>query len=215
MNPKQCSLFYYFPSKRSWSTRFIKRNLYNKSLYNGGLCCSRCPNKGFSLLDLQVAIVVLSFGILGLSQSMVSGFEQSNDGLSRTFAVLENKSLWQRMKSHQSSLGEFGQHYSNVGFQQSPTALTSCINRTCSASVLADFDVALWHCTLTGGGIEGDGCEGLRPIHLNADQSFLQLPESRLALTINSGSSSSARVLSQIRWQGAGAREQMLDFGVR
>ena len=200
MNPKLHFLFYCFRGK----------SFHNKRLFN-----SRRHNKGFSLLDLQVATVVLSFGILGLTQSMVSSFEQNSDGLSRTLAVLESKNLFQRMKSHQSSLGEFGQHYSNVGFQQSSPALTSCINRTCSASVLADFDVALWHCTLTGGGIEGDGCEGLRPIHLNADQSFLQLPESRLALTINSGSSSSARVLSQIRWQGAGAREQMLDFGVR
>ena len=169
----------------------------------------------FSLLDLQVAIVVLSFGILGLTQSMVSSFEQNSDGLSRTLAVLESKNLFQRIKSHQSSLGEFGQHYSNVGFQQSSPALTSCINRTCSESALADFDVALWHCALTGGGVENDGCEGLRPFSLNADQSFLQLPESRLALTINGEASSSARVLTQIRWQGAGAREQMLDFGVR
>ena len=75
--------------------------------------------------------------------------------------------------------------------------------------------MALWHCALTGGGVVNDGCEGLRPFSLNADQSFLQLPESSLALTINGEASSSVRVLTQIRWQGAGAREQMLDFGVR
>ncbi len=200
MNPKLHFLFYCFRGK----------SLHNKRLFN-----SRRHNKGFSLLDLQVAIVVLSFGILGLTQSMVSSFEQNSDGLSRTLAVLESKNLFQRMKSHQSSLGEFGQHYSNVGFQQSSPALTSCINRTCSESALADFDVALWHCALTGGEVENDGCEGLRPFSLNADQSFLQLPESSLALTINGEASSSARVLTQIRWQGAGAREQMLDFGVR
>lgn len=200
MNPKLYFLFYCFRGK----------SLHNKRLFN-----SRRHNKGFSLLDLQVAIVVLSFGILGLTQFMVSSFEQNNDGLSRTLAVLESKNLFQRMKSHQSSLGDFGQHYSNVGFQQSSAALTSCINRTCSESALADFDVAFWHCALTGGEVENDGCEGLRPFSLNADQSFLQLPESRLALTINGEASSSARVLTQIRWQGAGAREQILDFGVR
>ena len=200
MNPKLHFLFHCFSGK----------SFYNKRLFN-----SRRHNKGFSLLELQVAIVVLSFGILGLTQSMVSSFEQNSDVLSRTLAVLESKNLFQRMKSHQSSLGEFGQHYSSVGFQQSPPALTSCINRTCSESGLADFDVALWHCALTGGGVENDGCEGLRPLSLNADQSFLQLPESRLALIINEEASSSARVLTQIRWQGAGAREQILDFGVR
>ncbi|MDA8952391.1 prepilin-type N-terminal cleavage/methylation domain-containing protein [Pseudomonadales bacterium] len=172
MNPKLHFLFYCFSGK---------------SFYNKRLCNSRRHNKGFSLLELQVAIVVLSFGILGLTQSMVSSFEQNSDVLSRTLAVLESKNLFQRMKSHQSSLGEFGQHYSSVGFQQSPPALTSCINRTCSESALADFDVALWHCALTGGGVENDGCEGLRPVSLNADQSFLQLPESRLALIINGG----------------------------
>ena len=128
MNPKLHFLFYCFRGK----------SFYNKRLFN-----SRRHNKGFSLLELQVAIVVLSFGILGLTQSMVSSFEQNSDVLSRTLAVLESKNLFQRMKSHQSSLGEFGQHYSSVGFQQSPPALTSCINRTCSESALADFDVAL------------------------------------------------------------------------
>ena len=215
MNLKLRALLYSFPGRSFCSMRTFKKNFCNKSFHNRRLCNSRRHHQGFALLDLQVAIVVLSFGILGLSQSMVSSFEQSSDGLSRTLAVLESKNLFQRMKSHQSSLGEFGQHYSNVGFQQSPPGLTSCINRSCSASALADFDVALWHCALTGGGVEGDGCEGLRAINLNADQSFLQLPESSLALTINGGSSSSARVLNQIRWQGAGAREQMLDFGLR
>ena len=67
--------------------------------------------KGFSLLDLQVAIVVLSFGILGLTEAMVGSFDQSNEGLNRTLAVLESKNLLQRMRSHQSSQGEFGDSY--------------------------------------------------------------------------------------------------------
>ena len=67
MNPKLHFLFYCFRGK----------SFHNKRLFK-----CRHHNKGFSLLDLQVAIVVLSFGILGLTQSMVSSFEQNSDGLS-------------------------------------------------------------------------------------------------------------------------------------
>lgn len=171
--------------------------------------------KGFSLLDLQVAIVVLSFGILGLTEAMVGSFDQSNEGLNRTLAVLESKNLLQRMRSHQSSLGEFGDFYANVAFQQPAETTTSCLHRACSASAQADFDVALWQCALIGGGLEFNDCESLRLPHLNAGQIFFQLPEGRLALTLNGGSGAPARLLTQIRWQGLGTREQTLDFGVR
>lgn len=175
----------------------------------------RFSSRGFSLLDLQVAIVVLSFGILGLSQSMISSFDQSSDALSRTLAVLESKNLLQRIRTHQSSLGSFGEYYSSVGFQQISVASSSCVNRACSESALADFDVALWHCALAGGNYEYDGCEAFGPLDLNMGQTFSQLPQSRLALIITGGSSSPAEVLAQVRWRGTGAREQALDFGLR
>jgi Tfp pilus assembly protein PilV len=175
----------------------------------------KLAQRGFSLLALLVAMIVSSFGILGLNESLLSSFDQSNDALSRSYAVLESKSLLQRVRSHQSSLGEFTEHYSNLVFHQSAQPVGSCLHRTCSASALADFDVALWQCALFGNDPNSEACATLRPIGLAAGEMHLRLPQARLALTINRRSGSTGSLLAQIRWQGPGLHEQMLNFGVR
>ncbi len=175
---------------------------------------SRFFVQGFLLLDLQVALVVLSIGLLGLSSLMISSFGQSADALNRTYAVLESKNLLQRIRAHQSGLSEIGAYYSNVSFQQPPQTTTQCINRSCAASVLADFDLGQWQCSLNVIGFGFEDCQVLWRAHYSDEGMFLHLPESRVGLTIARSFNTAPVLQVQVHWQGVNGREQALDFGL-
>ncbi len=59
--------------------------------------------KGFSLLEVLVALVILSLGLLSIAALQLSGLQRSQDAYLRTTASIQLMAMLDRLRANQSS----------------------------------------------------------------------------------------------------------------
>jgi type IV pilus assembly protein PilV len=113
---------------------------------------SAVPQGGFTLLEILVAIVVLSIGLLGLASLQAVGLRTNQSAYLRSQATLLAEDMADRMRAN------------NVAVQANaydlPVANLSANCRTaagCSANEMAQNDYAEWTATLAGVFPNGEG----------------------------------------------------------
>ena len=98
--------------------------------------------KGFTLLELLIALLVLSIGLLGLAALQTVGLRSSTMANMRTLATQRAYDMSDRMRAN--PVGVDAQAYVQAATDVVPTGFTDCTANTCTTTQLAAFDLATW-----------------------------------------------------------------------
>ncbi|MDX1556880.1 MAG: type IV pilus modification protein PilV [Xanthomonadales bacterium] len=112
---------------------------------------------GFSLLEVLVALLVLSIGLLGLAALQTMGLKFNTQSYQRTQAVLNAYDIIDRIRAN--PVGMAGGNYDDIGISAAPPTLPTC---PCSPAQMADYDIAQWKASLATLLTSGSGavCRG-------------------------------------------------------
>jgi type IV pilus assembly protein PilV len=95
--------------------------------------------KGFTLVELMVAILVLAIGLLGLAALQVVGLSSNHNAYLRTQATFLAQDMADRMRNNRASLAAY------VG---AAAGATDCSSSTCTSAQMVGYDIAQWNAAL-------------------------------------------------------------------
>ena len=98
--------------------------------------------KGFTLLEVMIAMVIFAVGLLGLAGIQALSLESSHSSYSRSQAVLLANEMVDRMKAN----SDVGASYISAVAATStePSGGDKCDANTCGATQMAAFDLWQW-----------------------------------------------------------------------
>lgn len=117
-------------------------------------------SKGFSLIEVLVAFVIASVGLLGLAAMQLVTLKNVNNTQFRTVATLYAYDMAERMRSNRTSVGE----YVDVDTSQDAPC-----GRCGDGGSVAALDVTAWAAALTQGLEAGGLPEGVGTITRNGE----------------------------------------------
>lgn len=103
-----------------------------------------CFTSGFSLIEVLVALAVLSIGLLGLAALQTTGLKFNHQSYERTQAVLQSYDMIDRIRANRSGTNRAINTTYNDSL--SATAGTAdCTATSCTGDELAQFDIRQWN----------------------------------------------------------------------
>ena len=105
-------------------------------------------NQGFTLIEVLIAIVIFSIGLLGIASLQIAGMRFTHGSQLRSVATLQAESIADLMRAN-----EFGVRngFYNKALTGMPTSFTvDCSTTVCTSQDRADFDLVTWNQTTTG-----------------------------------------------------------------
>ncbi len=115
-------------------------------------------DKGFTLIEVLVALIVLSIGLLGIGKLMLFSSRGNDSAYLRSQATQLAYSILDNMRSNrdQAIAGSY-----DIGFGAYGGSSPNCTSSSCTQSNVANFDLAQWKARLisatAGLGPTGDG----------------------------------------------------------
>jgi len=110
--------------------------------------CYRLVEQGFTLLEVLIAVLVLSIGLIGLAGMQMLGVKNNNSAAMRTQSVFLAQDISDRMRAN---IG----NAANYVITGAPACAGVCdISAGCSESQLVTYDLCQWRtevATLPGG----------------------------------------------------------------
>ena len=101
-------------------------------------------DKGFSLIEVLVAIVILSIGLLGLAGLQTAGLKANNSAYQRSQASVMANEILDRMRANRVGIAS--------SFYDDPYASTPsdpvCVTSYCTVEQMAAYDVWYWETNL-------------------------------------------------------------------
>ncbi|MDH5355058.1 MAG: type IV pilus modification protein PilV [Gammaproteobacteria bacterium] len=94
--------------------------------------------KGVSLIESMIALVVISVGLLGIAALQVTSMKQSNSALHHSQAVWIGFNIAERIRSNFGQFANYDGIDTNTGYSQ------DCIAAACSPADLITSDAADW-----------------------------------------------------------------------
>ncbi len=102
--------------------------------------------RGFTMLEVMVTLVILSFGLLGLAALIMTGVRLSHQSYLQTQAVLLAYDILDRIRAN-SRQCVVGCQYENS--TSAPASPPDCLSSSCAdPNDFATFDLARWHAAL-------------------------------------------------------------------
>lgn len=113
----------------------------------------KTKTSGFSLVEVLVALVVLSIGLLGLAALQVTGIKFNHQSYQRTQATILAYEIVDRMRANPLGLA----NYLIASNAPTPTYSTDCASTRCDTTQLAAYDLNKWRNSIKNatGGEEG------------------------------------------------------------
>jgi type IV pilus assembly protein PilV len=104
--------------------------------------------KGFTLIEVLIALFVLAIGLLGMATLMMTSMQSSQGASQRSAATLATYDLVERMRANRDRAAVANSPYAGNPMAVVPPA---CHNQTggCPATDIAQFDLARWRANLT------------------------------------------------------------------
>lgn len=106
---------------------------------------------GFSLVEVLVALLVLSLGLLGLAALQTTGLKFNQQSYQRTQATLQAYDILDRIRAN--PLGKAAGKYSSVALGYRPSSPPSCVTGgtpgTCDSNQMADYDIDQWNLAIS------------------------------------------------------------------
>lgn len=122
-------------------------------------------NAGFTLLEVLIAVVIFSIGLLGLAGLQGMGLKLTNDSMNRTVATLLANDMIDRMRANvaAATVTTLNTAYNNPGknYTANPTCYGKLANGTadtsaqCTPTQMAQNDFADWYGQLYGAAASG------------------------------------------------------------
>jgi len=112
-------------------------------------------NRGFSMVELRVAVLIMGVGILGVTGLQVVSLQNNRDALLRSEALQLAYDILDRMRINRTG------SYGGVNYEDGPSGSADCTANNCSVGQMTAFDLALWKCRL-GSHNEDSTCDNLR-----------------------------------------------------
>ncbi|HZP23958.1 MAG TPA: type IV pilus modification protein PilV [Terriglobales bacterium] len=113
--------------------------------------------RGFTLLEALVAVVVLSIGVLSLSYLVLASQKSNDDATMRAMAIELGNAILDSMRANLSDSTSGTPTYV-VSSIKAYSGTANCLGTSaCSASSLATSDLAAWKSLVTGSLPQGDG----------------------------------------------------------
>jgi len=118
------------------------------------------PQGGFTLLEVMIALVIFSVGLLGLAGLQARGLQSNTVAQLQTLAVIEAYDMADRIRANPA--GVANGNYDNLD-DMAPAAAATCLTATCTPQQIAELDYFEWvthlqqllpsgHGTVTGNG---------------------------------------------------------------
>ncbi len=108
---------------------------------------------GFSLLEVLIALVILSIGLLGIAGLQLTSKRTNFEAVQRTTATMLARDIIERMRANP---GQFAAYTNNgAGFEFTPesgytSAATDCNAAACVPATLATYDLYEWERAILG-----------------------------------------------------------------
>lgn len=111
---------------------------------------------GFGFLEVLIALVVISVGVMSMAGLQVNSSHTNFDALQRNLAVALAEDMLERMRLNPNVLANYAEE--NLG-QASLSQPTVCegVNTTCSENQMAAYDLWQWERELDGMAAQIDG----------------------------------------------------------
>ncbi len=140
----------------------------------------RVKQNGFSLLEVLIALIVLSIGLLGHSKIQALGVRASSDANLRTEATFLANDMIERMRANRPSVTSdyyAGISYSTIDCTSAPAKIcsegTAGAAADCTTTEMADEDAFNWFCdvtaTLPNGGVAVSSAAGVYSVQVSWD----------------------------------------------
>jgi type IV pilus assembly protein PilV len=104
---------------------------------------SNTRQQGFTLLEVMIALVIFSIGLLGLAGLQAGGLRSNNQAQLRTIATIQAYDMAERIRSNPRGVEDTNY---NAFDDTTPTA-GDCISNTCTAAQMATYDYYEWELT--------------------------------------------------------------------
>lgn len=103
-----------------------------------------CQQKGFTLLEVMIALVIFSIGLIGLAGLQAVSLENNQIAYSRTMASILAYDMADRIRNNPDA------DYDGVD-TSAPPALPSCTGglANCNSATMVNFDAAEWAAAVT------------------------------------------------------------------
>ncbi|MDP3663431.1 MAG: type IV pilus modification protein PilV [Nitrosomonas sp.] len=111
-------------------------------LMNPGLNSIRSRKQyGFSMLEVLITVLILSFGLLGMASMVTTGMKSNNTSHYRSVATQQSQDIADRMRANLTGVrnGSYNNLATNI-----PTS-SDCAAAACDATQMAVYDHAQWN----------------------------------------------------------------------
>jgi type IV pilus assembly protein PilV len=106
--------------------------------------CRFQATAGFTLLEVLVALLVLSIGLLGLAALQTVGLKFNQQSYGRTQATLQAYDIIDRIRANKNNNAIVNSAYDNVTLGAAPGSV-DCSSSTCDAGQMAEYDIRTWN----------------------------------------------------------------------
>ena len=98
--------------------------------------------RGFTLIEAMIALVIFSVGLLGLAGMQMSGMQNNQSAILRTQAIQQSYDMAERIRANLGNAtgAGVGGAYNNLN-----SGNVSCVGNAGSCSTIATFDFADWY----------------------------------------------------------------------
>ncbi len=114
-------------------------------------------SSGYTLIEVLVALLVISLGLLGMAALQVTALKQNQNAYSRSQILTAAHGMSDRIRSNKTGL-ESGSYFGDADEYDSDDPDTSCENSVCSAAEMAAYDLNNWKFYLQNAVNGGGGC---------------------------------------------------------
>ena len=111
---------------------------------------------GFTLIEVMVALVVLSIGLLGIAKLVLFGVRANDSAYLRTQAVNLAYGILDNMRGN-STVAQLGAYNVALGPYGAPGQMCNAVASPCAGAALAAYDLYLWKQQLLASLPNGDG----------------------------------------------------------
>jgi type IV pilus assembly protein PilV len=99
--------------------------------------------RGFTLVEVLIAVLVMAIGLLGLAGLQLTSLQSNQSAYHRSVATMAAMEIADRMIANGGQVASYA-----IDIDTAPPSASNCVGGTCDPSAMADFDLALWKCSL-------------------------------------------------------------------
>ncbi len=99
--------------------------------------------RGFSLIEVLIALFVLSLGLIGLAALQTTAFKFNHQSHERTQAIIQAYDILDRIRAN--PIGKNAGLYDAVALGYTVSGYRDCMALTCTATQMAEYDISEWN----------------------------------------------------------------------